>query len=142
MILVAVPPKPRPIDAILIEGYASRFEIEDRSGDTVRAGAFSILPHSAISVPMLLQHKTGNVIGRWTRLSEDGRGLFVRGLVETRAGITAVKEGLTGLSIGFRPRLWTPRQDGGRTLIRVELVEISLVKDPMLDVARFERIAG
>lgn len=130
---------PNSANALLIEGYASLFGVEDQSGDIVRAGAFTQRPPEA-RIPMLLQHKSGAVAGRWTRLVEDGRGLFVRGLIESKTGRIMVASGWTGLSIGFRPKLWTQRPEGGRHLIKIELVEISLVASPMLTSARFETV--
>ena len=85
----------------------------------------------------MLQHRSGAVAGRWVRMIEDGRGLYVRGLVEGREVRALVDEGLAGLSIGFRPRLWTPLGASGRTLADVDLVEVSLVAEPMLGSARF-----
>lgn len=120
----------------LIEGYASLFGVPDASGDVVRAGAFARSLKTG-GVPMLLQHRSGAVAGRWTRMVEDGRGLFVRGLIEGDGARVLVREGLNGLSIGFRPRVWTPRLSEGRTLTDVELVEVSLVAEPMLSAARF-----
>ncbi len=128
--------KPRADQSLLIEGYASLFGLEDQSGDVVRPGAFARSLRSG-SVPMLLQHRNGVVAGRWTRLIEDGRGLFVRGLIESVSAQILTRSGLDGLSIGFRPRVWTPRGEKGRTLADIELVEISLVAEPMLGAARF-----
>lgn len=122
--------------ALLIEGYAAVFGLEDLGRDTVRAGAFSRSLRSA-APPMLLQHKAGAVAGRWTRIVEDGRGLFVRGLIESEGAAAFVRGGLDGLSIGFRTRLWRPLGQG-RELIDLELVEISLVAEPMQPGARFE----
>lgn len=131
--------------ALLIEGYASLFGVTDQAGDQVRAGAFAEAltrwPASQ-AVPMLLQHVPGASVGRWTRLIEDGRGLYVRGLVESMAAQSLIQNGLNGLSIGFRPQVWMPREAGGRTLIKLQLVEISLVTDPMLAEARFRVLAG
>lgn len=124
---------------VLIEGYAALFGAEDLSGDVVRAGAFARSLKSG-AVPMLLQHRQGAIAGRWTRLVEDGRGLFVRGLIENRGTQAMVRAGLDGLSIGFRARLWKPRATGGRDLVEVELVEISLVATPMQPAARFSII--
>ncbi len=124
---------------LLIEGYASLFGIEDRSGDLVRAGAFA-RSLSTGSVPMLLQHKSGAIAGVWTRIVETAEGLFVRGRIESKTAAHLVCGGLNGLSIGFRPRVWMPRPEGGRVLAQVDLVEISLVADPMLPAARFEQI--
>ncbi|MEM9178948.1 MAG: HK97 family phage prohead protease [Pseudomonadota bacterium] len=136
MMPVRAPLPSRPEGALLIEGYASVFGVEDRVGDIVRAGAFAQSLQSG-AVPMLLQHRTGAMAGRWVRLIEDGRGLFVRGLVENTAALALIQRGLSGLSIGFRPLVWTQRPDGGRTLRKLALIEVSLVSEPMLDAARF-----
>ncbi|MEO0608010.1 MAG: HK97 family phage prohead protease [Pseudomonadota bacterium] len=132
----AVSRRPGPI---LIEGYASVFGVEDRSGDIVRAGAFARSLRER-SIPMLLQHKSGAIAGMWTRVVENGHGLLVRGMIESERAVQLARSGLDGLSIGFRPRVWTHRRDGGRVLAQVELVEISLVAEPMLPAARFERV--
>ncbi|MBK74682.1 MAG: HK97 family phage prohead protease [Henriciella sp.] len=124
---------------VLIEGYAALFGVADLSGDVVRAGAFATSLRRG-GVPMLLQHRSGAVSGRWTRILEDGRGLFVRGLIERDEARSLANAGLCGLSIGFRARLWKPRPDRGRDLISVELVEISLVAAPMQPLARFRQI--
>ncbi|MCH2458297.1 MAG: HK97 family phage prohead protease [Henriciella sp.] len=130
--------KPAPL---LVEGYAALFGAADLSGDVVRAGAFARSLRAG-AVPMLLQHRSGAIAGRWTRLVEDGRGLFVRGLIEGGTASRAVATGLSGLSIGFRVRLWKPRPEGGRDLIDIDLVEISLVASPMQPLARFVQIGG
>jgi HK97 family phage prohead protease len=124
---------------LLVEGYASLFGVEDMCGDVVRAGAFA-RSLRARPVPMLLQHRPGAFAGRWTRIIEDGRGLFVRGLIESRGASALVSAGLDGLSIGFRTQIWKPRSERGRDLITVELVEISLVAEPMQSRARFSKI--
>ena len=124
---------------VLIEGYAAIFGAVDLSGDVVRAGAFARSLKSG-PVPMLLQHRQGSIAGRWTRIIEDGRGLFVRGLIERPGAQTLARAGLDGLSIGFRARLWTPRVGGGRDLKEVDLVEVSLVAEPMQPLARFKQI--
>lgn len=129
--------------AVLIEGYASLFGVEDMAGDVVRAGAFARSLARGAAAPMLLSHAGGRTAGRWTTMREDGRGLFVRGLVtdETAAGRTALsligKRALDGLSIGFIARDWAPRVGRGRDLKEIELREVSLVVSPMLPGARF-----
>lgn len=124
---------------VLIEGYAALFGVADLSGDVVRAGAFAQSLKSG-PVPMLLQHRSGVHAGHWTRLVEDGRGLFVRGLIDLPRAQLMLRDGLSGLSIGFRARLWKPRPEGGRDLISIDLVEISLVAAPMQPLARFTEI--
>ena len=130
-------------ESLVIEGYASLFGVEDLAGDVVRAGAFSRTLARGAEVRMLLSHVGGRTAGRWTAMREDGRGLFVRGLVtdETAAGVAALKfigeRTMSGLSIGFIARDWSPRLARGRELREVELREISLVTSPMLPGARF-----
>ncbi len=127
---------------LLIEGYASLFGQPDSSGDVVRAGAFARSLRGSGSLPMLLQHRNGAVAGRWTCTREDGRGLYVRGLIEAEGARTLAAQGLDGLSIGFRAMDWQPNTGGGRDLKRVELVEVSLVSSPMLKTARFKVLGG
>jgi hypothetical protein len=134
------------MQSLVIEGYASLFGVEDLAGDVVRAGAFTRSLARGGGVGMLLSHVGGRTAGRWTLMREDGRGLFVRGLVsdETASGATALRmiarEGLDGLSIGFVARDWSPRVTRGRELKEVELREISLVAAPMLPGARFAAV--
>jgi HK97 family phage prohead protease len=131
-------------ESLVIEGYASLFGVEDLAGDIVRAGAFARSLARQGPVGMLLQHAGGRTAGRWTAIREDGRGLFVRGLVtdETPAGQAALRltqdGAMTGLSIGFVARDWAPRRDRGRELRDIELREVSLVSAPMLPGARFQ----
>ncbi|MEM6899465.1 MAG: HK97 family phage prohead protease [Pseudomonadota bacterium] len=122
----------------LIEGYAALFGLEDMSGDIVRAGAFGRTLRRQGRRPMLLQHRSGAVAGRWVRLVEDARGLFVRGLIDNPSALALLERGLDGLSIGFRPIMWYRLPGGGRELTDVELVEVSLVSDPMQRAARFD----
>ena len=128
---------------VVIEGYASLFGVEDLAGDVVRAGAFARSLLRGASVGMLLSHAGGRTAGRWSVIREDGRGLFVRGFVsdETAAGRTALEMigagQMSGLSIGFVARDWSPRVARGRDLKEIELREISLVTSPMLQGARF-----
>lgn len=124
-------------EPVLIEGYASLFGVADDGGDIVRAGAFARSLRRAGGVAMLMQHRDGASAGRWTRMMEDGRGLYVRGLVEAPGALALVARGMDGLSIGFHPSMWRPRTGGGRELIEVDLVEVSLVQAPMLKAARF-----
>lgn len=58
---------------VLIEGYAALFGVADLSGDVVRAGAFAASLRRG-GVPMLLQHRSGAVSGRWTRMPRPDRG--------------------------------------------------------------------
>ncbi len=135
---------------VLIEGYASLFGEPDLAGDIVRAGAFakSLQRQRGANIPMLLQHKGGKIAGQWTRIHEDGKGLFVRGLINPNlpAGRMATKlvenNLLDGLSIGFIAGDWRPDGVSGRRLNTVELREVSLVTTPMAPKARFHVIGA
>ncbi len=125
----------------LIEGYAALFGVPDLVGDVVRAGAFSAMAGAgAPAVEMLLQHRPGRPVGRWLRLREDATGLWVRGLVTAPEALARLGAGLDGLSIGFRPRRWQPERNGGRRLLSIDLVEVSLVARPMQPRARLSRL--
>lgn len=127
---------------VLIEGYAALFGVADLSGDVIRAGAFARSLREGPPPVMLIAHRSGAIAGRWTRLVEDGRGLYVRGLVEAAGGAALLRGDVDGLSIGFRPRLWRLRTEMGRELIDVDLVEVSLVASPMQPAARFTTVGG
>lgn len=125
---------------VLIEGYASLFGAEDLLGDVVRAGAFAVsLARMGRVPPMLLDHAHGRFAGRWSVVREDARGLFLRGLIDpsTPGGDIALSRRIDGLSIGFRPVRWRERP-GGRELLEIDLIEVSLVADPALPGARFQ----
>lgn len=130
-----------------VEGYASVFGARDLMGDQVARGAFrqSLLDRSTKGVPMLMHHRDTSRIGYWTSLREDARGLLVRGRIEAaeRLGKLAIAHlkarRFGGLSIGFRTRKSRRRPDGGRDLVAVELVEISLVTRPLLREAALIR---
>ncbi len=129
---------------VRIEGYGSLFGVRDLSGDVVRPGAFTagLVRLAGAELPMLFEHDPLSPIGRWTRLSEDSLGLFLAGEIDTgtRAGPRAAARlaggTLTGLSIGFVLRRARRRRDGGRDMLALGLVEISLVAFPMLREAR------
>lgn len=118
-----------------ITGHAAIFDRVDRAGDIFRAGAFA----GAGTVPLLVQHR-GPAVGQITALAEDGRGLRLAARVDDPEVARLVRAGaLTGLSVGYRPRL--VRQGARREILRAELVEVSLVAVPMQPAARVEAIA-
>lgn len=115
-------------------GYAALFDRVDRAGDVFRGGAFG----EAGEVPLLVQHG-GAAVGS-VRVVEDGRGLRVAGEVEGPAAGLVRSGALVGLSVGYRPV--EVRQGAYRELRRVELVEVSLVAQPMQALARVEWVEG
>lgn len=129
----------------LIKGLASPFFAEpDSQGDVVAAGAFRKTLKGGNPVAMLWSHDTSRPVGKWTRLKETDEGLVVEGKLnlDTEAGRDAfahVKAGdATGLSIGYIVPQggYDLRDDGGRMLKELELMEISLVAIPSARSAR------
>lgn len=131
----------------MIEGYGSVFGVADSYDDVIARGAFaaSLKAHkSAGTMPaMLWQHEADEPIGVWTEMSEDAKGLKVRGqlCLDTSCGKEAyalLKMGaLNGLSIGFISRQWSyDTETDIRTLTEVDLWEVSLVTFPANESAR------
>lgn len=122
------------------EGYASLFRVPDGAGDVVVPGAFarSLRRRPPSRVRLLYQHDAAQPIGVWDEIREDARGLHVRGRfaleVERARDVRAlVAQGaLDGLSIGFRA-IRARRGAGTRTLLEIELWEISIVTFPLLE---------
>jgi HK97 family phage prohead protease len=126
-------------------GYASLFGKADLGRDMVLPGAFraSLARRSAAGVKMLFQHDPAAPIGVWLDIREDASGLYVKGRLATevpraRDILSLMRAGaLDGLSIGFRTvRGRTDAKTGVRSLIEVDLWEISIVTFPMLPEAR------
>ncbi|HVV29116.1 MAG TPA: HK97 family phage prohead protease [Rhizomicrobium sp.] len=133
------------------EGYASLFGVPDGAGDVVAPGAFaaSLRRRGAGQVRMLYQHFAHAPIGVWEEIVEDSRGLYVRGRlvrdVEQARDVGALlAEGaLGGLSIGFRTvRARRGAGKGTRTLLEVELWEISVVTFPLLAGSTVTAVGG
>ena len=70
-------------DTLAIEGHASLFGLADLSGDVVAPGAFAASLATRRTIPMLFQHDPSEPIGVWTAITEDARGLHVRGEILT-----------------------------------------------------------
>lgn len=118
-------------------GYASVFGGVDAYGDSIVPGAYkSTLANRARPVRMRFNH-TSPVIGKWTDLREDDRGLFVKGELTPGHSLAedvyaSLKHGaVDGLSIGYRvPPGGAEFKNGIRYLKRIDLVEISVVEEP------------
>ena len=130
--------------SVRFAGYAAIFNRPDKGGDVIRKGAFAGSLGGGEAVPLLWQHKPGAVIGRIEHLSEDQRGLRV--IAELGAGEDARRAGrllqsgrLDGLSFGYRVRD-AGKSGGLRELRDLELVEVSLVAEPMQPKARVHAV--
>lgn len=135
-------PLPSQGNRLRFAGYAAIFDRPDRGGDVIRKGAF----HGSLGgdVPLLWQHKPGAVIGRIEHLSEDRRGLRViaelgEGKDAARAAKLVRSGRLDGLSFGYRVRE-AGKSGGLRELRELELVEVSLVAEPMQPRARVHAV--
>jgi hypothetical protein len=127
-------------NSLRFAGYAAVFDRPDKSGDIVRKGAFSRALSQAGEVPLLWQHQAGAVIGMIEHLSEDRRGLRVIAAVgEERASRLLGRGKVDGLSFGYRVR---EAKSAGvhRELIDLDLVEVSLVANPMQPRARVHAV--
>lgn len=110
-----------------IAGYAAVFDVHDYHGDILRPGAFGA-PDFA-RVPLLWEHDAHLPAGVIECGKQDDHGLWIRARL-----IGVIVPMGHGLSIGFRAKGF--KKGPRRELIRVELVEISLVKSPMNPLAR------
>jgi HK97 family phage prohead protease len=129
---------------MIIEGYAALFGVPDQMDDVVRAGAFAAsLARRKTPLPMLVEHEGRLRAGCWTEAFEDGRGLFLRGEVrmDEPGAVRArrnIARGVDGLSIGFVP-IVARRASSGRVLEEIDLLEVSIVTNPMQPLARLRQ---
>jgi len=120
----------------VFSGYASVFNGVDSYGDTIAPGAYKrTLKDRERPVRMRWNH-FGPVIGKWTRLEEDDKGLYVEGELTPGHSVAqnvyaSMKHGaIDGMSIGYRPVKFEEHGNGRRTLKEIDLVEISVVEEP------------
>ncbi len=125
------------------KGYASRFGIKDSYRDIIEKGAFEkcLKKRGVEGIKMLWQHNREEVIGVWTEMREDSKGLYVEGqlLLDVQKGkeaYTLMKAGaIDAMSIGFQTIKSTEDKTGIRRIMQADLREVSLVTFPALDSA-------
>ena len=118
-------------------GYASVFSGLDSYGDSIMPGAYSdTIANRSRPVRMRWNHH-GPVIGKWTQVAEDSKGLIVTGELTPGHSVAedvyaGLKHGsLDGLSIGYRiPAGGAQKENGVRKLSRIDLIEVSVVEEP------------
>ncbi len=126
-------------------GYASVYHLVDSQEDWVMPGAFGVLKSQESWPKMLWHHDPADPIGEWLSITEDSRGLFVKGrlfldLQRGREVHLLLKTGVVdGLSIGYRP-LKASKTPKGRCLESIVLEEISLVTFPSNPEARVQEV--
>ncbi|MBZ9694548.1 phage major capsid protein [Mesorhizobium sp. CO1-1-9] len=126
-------------DAGEITGIAWPFGSPDSVGDIIHKGAFT----RAAAMPILFEHDPNRVVGNWESVEETDEGLqvkgrlFLDGVPRAREVHTSLKRGrVNGLSIGFRATETKTRPDGNRTILALNLAEISIVANPSHPDAR------
>lgn len=148
-------------DALVVSGYASTGDL-DRGGDRVLPEAFTETVRDRASkspIPMLLQHDGDKVLGDWSEMEIDAKGLLCTGSVKYDIDDCKIKiknGDLRGLSIGYRVEEYEVEREDGTTIYnsisglcpcydvddmwnddciriikKIDLVEISVVSTPM-----------
>jgi HK97 family phage prohead protease len=117
------------------EGYASVFGGIDSYGDSIVPGAYeNTLKNRQRPIRMRWNHY-GPVIGKWTEITEDEKGLLVKGELTPGHSVAddvyaSLKHGsVDGMSIGYRVKGYEV-EDETRYLKEIELIEISVVEEP------------
>lgn len=133
-------------------GYCSVFDVEDSYGDVVKAGAYAETikewAEKGKMPPVLWQHARGDVLGVWTKLVEDEKGLYgegqllIKDVAKAREAHALMKHGaIDGLSIGYRVRKWSyNEEDGVLELLDIDLKEISIVTFPANEVSLVDNV--
>ena len=120
-------------------GYGSTFGNVDLVGDIVQKGAFvkSLAKKGAAGVKMFLQHNSNDIIGKFTEIFENEKGLVVKGqfflgnIQKADETHFLMKEGeITQFSIGYRVISKSFDGNGNTLLKEIDLIEVSPVTFP------------
>jgi HK97 family phage prohead protease len=131
--------------SLKFSGYASVFDGLDSYGDTIKAGAYKNTIINRDRPIQLRWNHYGPVIGKFTEIYEDERGLFVSG--ELTKGHSVAEDtaallrhgAISGLSIGYVVK--DSEQNGVvRVLKEIELFEISIVETPADNSAHIDSV--
>jgi HK97 family phage prohead protease len=130
----------------IFSGYASVFGGVDAYGDTIIKGAYAnTLENRKRPVQMRWNHY-GDVIGKWLKIEEDEKGLYVEGSLTPNHSLAqdvyaSLKHGsIGGLSIGYRVVKGLENTTGGLDLQEIDLVEISVVESPADIAAQIDEV--
>lgn len=121
--------------SLKFSGYASVFDGLDSYGDQIQAGAYKQTIEDRDRPIQLRWNHYGPVIGKFTEIYEDEKGLFVSG--ELTKGHSVAEDtaallrhgAISGMSIGYAVRD-SEQQGVVRVLKDIELFEISIVESP------------
>jgi HK97 family phage prohead protease len=119
-------------------GYASVFGGIDSYGDTIDPKAYErTLRRKATDRPIRMRwNHFGPVIGKWTSLRVDEKGLYVEGELTPKHSVASdvyasLQHGaVDGMSIGYRPKKIEMLGEDRRLLKEIDLIEISVVEEP------------
>ncbi|MBF9029875.1 HK97 family phage prohead protease [Rhodobacterales bacterium HKCCE3408] len=145
---LGLPLEARATAAGIVEGYGSVFGVRDSYGDVVVKGAFAE-SLKARKPAFLFGHDQNRPIGKFIEIAEDGKGLRVKGQLNTRSkegseAFEMLRAGdLDGLSIGFRVAKGGAsinHKTGIRTLTELDLYEVSAVAIPANEDARITSV--
>jgi len=123
--------------SMALEGYASSFNMVDAYGDSVLPGAYAETLKNRVRPVAMRWNHLGPIIGKWSSLVEDAKGLFVKG--ELTPGHRTAEDvyaslrhkAVSGLSIGYRiPSGGSQKAGKVRQLKKVDLIEVSIVETP------------
>lgn len=126
-------------DRGVFSGYASVFNIVDKHNDVVNKNAFrsSISRKHPREIRLLWQHRIDEPIGTIDSIGEDSVGLHIQGRIfldieKGKEAYKLAKSGIaSGLSIGYNVAESTRSiKNGVRTIVKADLVEISIVTFP------------
>lgn len=148
---ITVPLQLKSLESGQFEGYGSTFGNVDLGGDVVMRGAFkeSLQRYkSEGDLPqMFWMHKPDQVPGVWLEMSEDSKGLKVKGeTIETSVGkdlqVMLKRKAVRAMSIGFSMDSQDDYEfrDGVRLLHRINLWEVSPVTMPMNPKAKISAV--
>jgi len=132
-------------------GMLAVFDTVDLGGDCIEKGAFAdtlaAIRARGAPVPLLWSHDPKTVLGKFTELREESKGLFGRGRLTLETAAAREKYALlkdravSGLSIGYSlPDGGAQRRGDVRMLRKIELHEGSLVAVPMHPDARVTEV--
>ena len=137
----------------VISAILSEVDKVDSDYDVIKEGAFDNSIKELSHLQMLKMHQRGDIVGRWSDIKMDGKHLVATGVLYdgdkgydmAKMTRTLIDSGdLKGVSIGFRPKVWTNVKDENRPygwdIHDLELREASIVDVPANDSAKVTEV--
>jgi HK97 family phage prohead protease len=121
---------------ILIKGFASTFNNIDYHNDVIVESAYLdvVKRQSCLCIPICLEHNTGNVVGKLTRIYNKVNGLYIEGKLNNNLPKKYITMNAS-LSIGFFI-IDSYIENGIRYITKIDLTEISIVQNPANNMAK------